>query len=109
METGEHVPIHTQPGLDAAADAPPSVHCIIFGGIPRGEHSFPDTSITYSNWGVYMEVQSAAPAAPGRLKPGDASSAGTWPRSHSTPGLLHVSVSVVVGTPSLGDAHAGGR
>lgn len=48
MGTGEHVPPHTQHDLDAAADASPSVHCIIFGGVPQGEHSFPNPSFTYS-------------------------------------------------------------
>lgn len=48
MGTGEHVPPHTQHGLDAAADASPTVHCIIFGGVPQGEHSFPNPSFTYS-------------------------------------------------------------
>lgn len=112
METGEHVSIHTQSGLDAAADASPSVHCIIFGGIPRGEHSFPDTSVTYSKWGCLHEGAEYSPwqplAASNQGMPAQlASGQGPTPAQCSSTPLL--AISVVMGTLSLGDAPAGGR
>lgn len=60
-----------------------------------------------------MEMQGARLrlAAPGSLGAGDTSSAGTWPRSHSTPVLLLCPAGYVCSGrhPRLDDAHSGGR